>query len=219
MSSFKHGLSSTKEYRIWSGMMQRCYNKKSISYINYGARGIFVCKRWHDLNNFIKDMGECPKGKTLERINNNNWYSPQNCKWATMKEQCRNRRNTRLVMINGVKKSLSDWCDIYKVNWFTIRDRLNSGMSPEKSFSIPIGEKKKIIYLEFNGKRQTLDEWSKETGILKRTLHTRYVRGWSSADILTRSLVPVGCKRKYLDLNYTDDNSINTVCRKLQNIG
>lgn len=148
-------------------------------------------------------MGKCPKGKTLERKENNKGYYPKNCKWATMKEQSRNRRNTRLVYINGIKKSLSDWCDIYNVNWFTIRDRLNSGMPPDKAFLIPIGKKPEIVYLEFNGKRQTLDEWSKETGVLKHTLHTRYTRGWSATDILTRPLVPSGCKRKYLDLKKT----------------
>jgi len=86
----------TTEYSCWSAMKQRCLNQNNKFYYNYGGRGISVCDRWKDsFENFLADMGKRPKGKTLDRINNNENYEPSNCRWATRKEQSANRRNTK----------------------------------------------------------------------------------------------------------------------------
>jgi len=95
--SIKHGIfvngkKATKEYRIWASMIQRCENSNDKSYKYYGKRGITVCKKWHDFRNFIKDMGIKPKGKSIDRIDNNGNYCLSNCRWATMKEQSVNKR-------------------------------------------------------------------------------------------------------------------------------
>ena len=99
-----HGMSYTRTYKTWIGMLQRCNNPKSPVYKYYGGRNIKVCQRWYKLENFLADMGERPKGLTLERVNNNLGYIKSNCKWATQVEQARNRRlyNTNKTGINGV---------------------------------------------------------------------------------------------------------------------
>lgn len=81
-------------YKTWAGMHDRCKNPKNTSYKNYGARGILVCNRWESFDLFTLDMGIKPKGMTLERINNDGNYEPDNCTWATPTEQLANRRNS-----------------------------------------------------------------------------------------------------------------------------
>lgn len=92
----KHGACGTRAYAIWAGMIQRCNNKSRNSYKNYGGRGITVCERWLSFENFLQDMGHPPEGQSIERKDNDQGYSPENCVWATDTVQARNSRNAKL---------------------------------------------------------------------------------------------------------------------------
>jgi hypothetical protein len=108
-----HGMTKTKIHKIWSSMIDRCRpDNKRKSYVkNYYARGIRVCERWEKFENFYEDMGDCPTGMSLDRINVDGLYSPDNCRWASAKTQQNNRQNTRYLNINGGKMPLMEIAD------------------------------------------------------------------------------------------------------------
>lgn len=87
-----HGMSSTRTYRSWQKMLARCRNPNSSAWKDYGGRGIAVCERWHSFTNFLADMGERPEGRSLDRIDVDGNYEPDNCRWATPREQRNNIR-------------------------------------------------------------------------------------------------------------------------------
>lgn len=132
-----HDKSKTSEYNIWRQMRQRCQNPGAAYYKWYGARGIKVCDRWESFQTFIEDMGEKPTPKhTLDRIDNNKDYSPDNCRWATRKEQAKNRRHRwKTYTFNGKTQTLTDWAKDVGITPSSMYDRRDAGWSIEKMFT------------------------------------------------------------------------------------
>jgi len=129
-SVLKHGQSHNKlcdEYQIWKAIRQRCLNPKHASYWRYGGRGIFICERWNDFSNFLADMGKRPsKGHSIDRIDNNGNYEPKNCRWATVNEQSRNKKNNRWYEYDGLKMILEDWASFWGIDQSTLHEHLES---------------------------------------------------------------------------------------------
>ena len=116
-----HGLSQTRTYKIWKGMIKRCHNPAASGYHKYGARGIAVCDRWRtSFEAFLSDMGECKPELSIDRVDNNGNYTPENCRWATTKDQAYNRRNT--VLFDG--RTLLEWSEISGISYGTLKRRL-----------------------------------------------------------------------------------------------
>ena len=130
----EHGYTGTKIYCVWKTMLQRCNNKNHIAFSRYGGKGIKVCNKWKDFSLFIRDMGDIPLGKTLERKDNHKGYSKENCVWATRKIQANNRNSNRIIIFNGVKHTLSEWSEITGIKSHTIAKRIDKlGWSIDKA--------------------------------------------------------------------------------------
>lgn len=137
----KGGLSRTPMYQRWKGMIARCHDPNNHGFPNYGGRGIVVCERWQSsFEAFMADMGDPPSPEhTLDRIDNDGPYSPENCRWATNAEQGKNRRTTQLVTFRGVTLCISDWARMLGVSYQALQKRLNrQGLSVEEAFTTPV---------------------------------------------------------------------------------
>lgn len=106
---------SSREYSCWTSMRNRCKNPNDEHWKNYGERGIKVCAEWDDFIVFLNDMGKRPKNHTLDRIDVNGDYSLRNCRWATQKEQCENKRTNKYLEMNDLRKTKSQWARDMKI--------------------------------------------------------------------------------------------------------
>ena len=137
--------SRTPEYKAWYGMVKRCTDSNHQAYRNYGGRGIYVCERWlgaEGYGNFIADMGSKGKDQSLDRIDNDGPYSPENCRWTSMQVQSNNRRCNLLFEYHGQKKTLADWSRIVGISDNTMRERLKAGWPISDVIGKPLRIKK-----------------------------------------------------------------------------
>lgn len=130
------GKINTPTYHSWSGMKQRCSNPNHAAYVNYGARGITYCSRWEKFDNFLKDMGEKPHGKELDRVDNNLPYGPENCRWVEKFDNIMNRRCTKYLTAAGITKTWVDWATQAGITRGALKMRLKRGWSPEQAVGL-----------------------------------------------------------------------------------
>lgn len=137
----KHGLSRDvrRPYCVWWDMLARCEDRGHSSYKDYGGRGVSVCRRWYDICLFYEDMGPRPTDRhSLERVDNDGHYTPENCVWATMKVQSRNKRTSKLLMMGGKMRTQAEWAEVAGISSGTIGDRLRRGWSVKDAVFCPV---------------------------------------------------------------------------------
>ena len=134
-----HGRCGDPAYSSWKNMLTRCQNPKSPNYKYYGGRGIQVCERWANVETFLSDLGTKPSpSHSLERIDNELDYCPENCRWATKKEQSYNKRSSHFLTLNGQSRCLSEWAELAGLKSKTVSNRIHRGMSPEEALARPL---------------------------------------------------------------------------------
>lgn len=177
-------------YTVYASMVARCTNPKHRSYKNYGGRGISICDRWIDNYPAFKDWAyssgydeTAPRGEcTLDRIDNNGNYCPENCRWVDMKTQSRNKRNTRSATLNGDTKCIMAWCDDLNLPVGAVNDRLYNGWDSNKALSVPFRDLKKKYYIGDIG--FSIKEWSEKTGLSEAAIHNRLRNGMTLEEAL-----------------------------------
>jgi hypothetical protein len=147
-TALKHGNGRTgkhtPEYNVWLGIKARCTRPGATAYDQYGGRGINVCDRWLDFVKFLEDMGERPPGTTIDRINNDLGYEPKNCRWATKREQSKNRKITVFYEYNGKRLTLSEWSEELGIKRITLYTRISLGWTIDRVLGTPLRRKRRI---------------------------------------------------------------------------
>jgi len=138
-ASTKHGLWNHPLYTIWRGMMQRCYNPRDSHYRYYGVRGILVCERWHDVRSFVADLGPTYReGLSLDRIDNDAGYFPDNCRWVPLQAQASNKRSNIMVTYNGETMCLAGWSEVFGIRYQLLWERIvKYGWSAQRALTTP----------------------------------------------------------------------------------
>ncbi len=181
----RHGLRGHPMYCVHSGMMNRCYNPKNISYSRYGGRGIRVSKGWHRLEDFIRTIAPRPgKEYSLDRIDNNGDYTPKNCRWATRHVQANNTRRNKFISFKGRRMTLAQWANATGINRNTLKKRSRTGNMSPKELLRATEIRKRMI--NWNGRSLRLHQWARETGIPRDTIARRIDKyGWGIEDALS----------------------------------
>lgn len=184
--SYKHGYARKGKkrcsaYWCWAGIHDRC-----LHHVRYAGRGIKVCERWKDFTNFLADMGEPPPDTSIDRINNDGDYTPENCRWATRTQQSRNRRSCRLFTITGETLCLKEWCERFDANYSRTLARVGMGWEIERALKQPNRPPAKVKPPK-PPKPPTVAERARAAGIPPGTAHARLKQlGWSEARTFSR---------------------------------
>ena len=128
----------TSEYTTWADMIRRCNNPNDEFYYLYGGRGIKVCDEWKNFENFLKDMTQKPKNHSIERIDRNGDYCPENCIWANNNVQANNKSNNIFIEHQGKTQTLKQWSIELNLPYEALRARLKRGWTEEKTLSTPL---------------------------------------------------------------------------------
>lgn len=190
-----HGDSHTRLFRIWTGIKTRCFDKNDKTYKRYGGRGISMCQEWKDDFTKFRDWALAngySDELTCDRIDNDKGYSPDNCRWATYKQQGRNTSKNTLLTINGETLAAAEWAERNGIQKELVYGRLKKGWTPEEAVSTKPFEREERrgkYQITYNGETHTLATWAKILNIPRRNLYQRiYLCGWSVARAFTEPI-------------------------------
>lgn len=170
--------------KVWRQMHHRCEVPSDQRYPRYGGRGISVDKQWAEFEPFSRWAYEngYEKGLSIERIDNNGPYAPNNCRWASRKEQANNTSRNHVVEWRGEERTIAEWSELTGIQQGTIWKRLFLGWSAEQVFTTKV----RGSSISWGGETKTLAEWSRETGLSEDTISRRLKRGWPVSQALTQ---------------------------------
>jgi hypothetical protein len=183
-------LSRHPEYCVWALMKSRCTNPKDKGYHRYGGRGISVCDRWIlSFEDFLNDMKPRPTPvHSIDREDNDGNYEPDNCRWATSKEQGRNRSDNRILEHDGQELTIAEWSEKTGLSEEVIRYRVSNGWSHEDAITKPV---RKARLLAHDGKSMSINEWSIELGLPDGIIKSRLRNGRTISEALSTPVRPI----------------------------
>ena len=186
----KHGMRGTKLYKAWDSMKYRCYNENCNHYKIYGGRGIIVCDEWLDKENgFLNFMNWSFENgfdeyKSIDRIDNDGNYEPDNCRWTDTKTQANNKSVNKIITYKGESKTMSQWAEEFKIRYGTFVKRLENGWNMERALNEPVIPKENNKLININEECYTYKEISEKFGININTLRVRYSQGIRGKDLI-----------------------------------
>lgn len=188
-----HNKTHTRLYVVWAGMKQRCYCKTSLHYKIYGGRGITICDEWlgcdgfqnfynWSMKNGYRDTGTKRNKITIDRIDVNKGYSPDNCRWVDYYVQANNKTDNRFIEYNGKVKTITEWCRLLNLNYPVIDHRVRKlGIPLEKAITMPLGKPR----VRFNGGDVLLEKFCRDNNIeYKNAIYLLIVKGYNGEQII-----------------------------------
>lgn len=174
--------------RIYHNMITRCENPNYDKWQYYGGKGIKVCPEWR--RSFAAFWGWAytngyNDSLTLDRIDVNGDYCPENCRWVTMKQQANNRTTNHFLEYNGIRKTIAEWSEISGINEETFRNRIKAGWPIARALTEPTNNTRVDRFIEYNGETKKMYEWANEVGVPSNTIRNRLNAGWSPERALT----------------------------------
>lgn len=184
-------------YRVWCAMIERCGNPHNSHYVSYGGRGIKVCEEWRNSYDAFRTWalangydGQAQRGQcTIDRIDVNGNYCPENCRWVSMDKQANNKRNSHMLTFQGKTQTISEWAKEIGVGATTLLSRIDKrGWSVEKALTTPADPMRRRKFYTYNGVTKSLSEWARDSGIGMKQLWARLDYGWDFEDAITRPI-------------------------------
>lgn len=190
----RHGMRKTRIYRRWASLKTRCLNSNDPSFRYYGGRGVSLCDSWRSFENFYRDMGDCPDGMQLDRIDNEKGYSKENCRWVSRAVNANNKRNNRPLTLNGETKNIGQWAKGLGVTHGAVFLRLKKRdlKTALTAKTVTWEQPTHWRFISAFGKTLPLKQWCALTGLKRTTITERIRKGMAPELALSKNSSNIG---------------------------